>query len=48
MLQKAVLRLDLHEEKAKKKAMKTVSRLPGIKFIYFPSMIHSIKPGSFE
>ena len=41
MLQKAVLRLDLHEEKTKKKAMKTVSRLPGIKFSFFPSMIHS-------
>ncbi|KAJ6867684.1 hypothetical protein NC652_038790 [Populus alba x Populus x berolinensis] len=27
---KAVLRLDLHEEKTKKKAMKTVSRLPGV------------------
>jgi len=34
MLQKAVLRLDLHEEKAKKKAMKTVSRLPGKIYLF--------------
>ncbi|KAJ6369434.1 hypothetical protein OIU76_027790 [Salix suchowensis] len=29
-MQKAVLKLDLHGEKARKKAMKTVSSLPGV------------------
>ena len=32
LLQKAVLKLDLHDEKAKKKAMKRVSSIPGIHF----------------
>ena len=32
LLQKAVLKLDLHDEKTKKKAMKRVSSIPGIHF----------------
>lgn len=35
LFQKAVLKLEVHDDKEKKKAMKTVSGLPGILILTF-------------
>ena len=42
LLQKAVLKLELHDEKAKKKAMKTVSGHSGIELFYLFIAIWSL------